>query len=86
MKNLVFLAKALQILDGENESTLENGQDKQVALEEGNNTEDGIPFTLTALLSRMNKLAKLEASQTPKHTQKVSRTSAVSLSLLVLSI
>ena len=70
VKNLVFLAKTLQILHSENVSRVENGQDEPVG-REGTVTEEEDPFTLKDLLNNMNKLATLEASQTPKHTQKV---------------
>ena len=74
VKNLVFLAKTLQILDGESKLKVESRQDKTVARRLGiNRTEEGPCYTLTALITNMNKLATLEASQTPKHTQKVSR-------------
>jgi len=69
VKNLVFLAKTLQILHSENVSRVENGQDEPVG-GEGTVTEEEGPFTLKDLLNNMNKLATLEASQTPKHTQK----------------
>lgn len=70
VKNLVFLAKTLQILLSENISRVANGQDKSATHEETVAGEGGL-FTLKDLLSNMNKLATLEASQTPKHTQKV---------------
>jgi len=70
VKNLVFLAKTLQILDGKTESRMENRQHATVAPEGNLSTKDGTCLTLTALLNNMNKIATLEASQTPKHTKK----------------
>ena len=70
VKNLVFLAKTLQILHGENVSKVENDQDERVG-REGTVTQEEGPFTLKDLINNMNKSATLEASQTPKHTQKV---------------
>lgn len=40
---------------------------------ENDGTKEGENFTLKNLLDNMNKMATLEASQTPKHTQKVSQ-------------
>lgn len=77
VKNLVFLAKTLQILDCETESRMENGQHATVAPEGDKRTEEGICSTLTALLNNLNKLATLEASQTPKHTKKVGTNGAI---------
>ena len=77
VKNLVFLAKTLQILDGETESRIESGQHMAVVPEGDKSTEEGACHTLTTLLNNMNKLATLEASQTPKHTRKVSINGAI---------
>ena len=77
VKNLVFLAKTLQILDGKTESRIRNGQHTAVAPEGDKSTEEGACHTLTALLNNMNKLATQEASQTPKHTKKVSINGAI---------
>ena len=76
VKNLVFLAKTLQILDGKTESRMENGQRTSSAPEGNLGTNKGTCLTLTTLLNNMNKLATLEASQTPKHTKKVSTNGA----------
>lgn len=76
VKNLVFLAKTLQILDGKTESRMKNGQRTTSAPEGNLGTKKGTSLTLTALLNNMNKLATLEASQTPKHTRKVSANGA----------
>lgn len=77
VKNLVFLAKTMQILDGKTESRMENRQHTIVAPEGNISTMEGTCLTLTALLNNMNKLATLEASQTPKHTTKVSTNVAI---------
>lgn len=69
VKNLVFLAKTLQILDGKTESRMER-QRTTSAREENLSAQKGTCLTLTTLLNNMNKLAILEASQTPKHTKK----------------
>ena len=76
VKNLVFLAKTLQILDGKTESRMENKQHTTVAPEGNISTKEGTCLTLTALLNNMNKIATQEASQTPKHTKKVSTNGA----------
>lgn len=76
VKNLVFLAKTLQILDGKTELRMENRQHAAVAPEGNLSTKKGSCLTLTALLNNMNKIATLEASQTPKHTKKVSTNGA----------
>ena len=87
IKNLVFLAKTLQILDGKTESRMENGQHTTVAPEENISAKEGTGLTLTALLNNMNKLATLEASQTPKHTKKVSTNDAtISFSLFYSAV
>ena len=77
VKNLVFLTKTLQILDSKSESRMENRQHTIVAPEGNISTKEGTCLTLTALLNNMNKLATLEASQTPKHTKKVSTNDAI---------
>lgn len=70
VKNLVFLAKTLQILDGKTESRME--RQRTASAREGNlSAQKGTCLTLTTLLNNMNKLAILQASQTPKHTKKV---------------
>ena len=79
----MFLAKILQILDSESQLRVENGQGEPVARAVGNNTGEGTSFTLKALLNNMNKLATVEASQTPKHTQKVGKNREIYLSSLV---
>ena len=76
VKNLVFLAKILQFLDGKTESRIENGQRTTSAPEGNLIARKGTCLTLTTLLNNMNKLAVLEASQTPKHTKKVSTNGA----------
>ena len=86
VKNLVFLAKILQILDSESQLRVEDGRDESVALAVGNSTEEGTSFTLKTLLNNMNKLATVEASQTPKHTQKVGKNRVIYLSSLVPAI
>lgn len=68
VKNLVFLAKTLQLL--ESESRAKNQQQELAANGENDGTKEGENFTLKNLLDNMNKMATLEASQTPKHTQK----------------
>jgi len=73
---LVFLAKTLQILDGKTESRMEIKQHTTVAPEGNISTKEGTCLTLTALLNNMNKIATQEASQTPKHTKKVSTNGA----------
>jgi len=71
---LVFLAKILQILDSKTESMIR--QHTTVAPGGSISTKEGTCLTLTALLNNMNKIATQEASQTPKHTKKVSTNGA----------
>lgn len=66
VKNLVFLAKTLQLLELQNEGGGKHGQENEECISAG----DGTTFSLAILLSNMNKLATQEASQTPKQTQK----------------
>lgn len=68
---MVFLAKTLQLL--ESESRAKNRQKELAANSENDGSKEGENFTLKSLLDNMNKMATLEASQTPKHTQKVSQ-------------
>ena len=68
---MVFLAKTQQLL--ESESRAKNRQNKLAVNGENDGIKEGENFTLKNLLDNMNKLATLEASQTPKHTQKVSQ-------------
>ena len=68
---MVFLAKTQQLLESESRAT--NRQNKLAVNGENDGIKEGENFTLKNLLDNMNKLATLEASQTPKHTQKVSQ-------------
>ncbi|XP_068744813.1 small subunit processome component 20 homolog [Montipora capricornis] len=68
VKNLVFLAKILQILHTEDDPGTKNYREDTAATKEnGNRRED---LTLKDVLYNVNKLATLEASKTPKQTQK----------------
>ena len=63
------MAKTLQLL--ESESRAKNRQKELAGNVENEGTKEGENFTLKNLLDNMNKMATLEASQTPKDTQKV---------------
>ena len=63
------MAKTLQLL--ESESRAKNRQKELAGNVENDGTKEGENFTLKNLLDNMNKMATLEASQTPKDTQKV---------------
>lgn len=78
VKNLVFLAKTLQLLELQNEGGGKHGQENEECISAG----DGTTFSLATLLSNMNKLATQEASQTPKQTQKVGINSTCSFLLM----
>ena len=65
------MAKTLQLL--ESESRAKNRQKELAGNVENDGTKEGENFTLKNLLDNMNKMATLEASQTPKDTQKVSQ-------------
>ena len=65
------MAKTLQLL--ESGSRAKNRQKELAGNVKSDGTKEEENFTLKNLLDNMNKMATLEASQTPKHTQKVSQ-------------
>ena len=69
VKNLVFLAKTLQILSSEGSPIAENNRDRHASNE--NLTSKEGPLTLKDLLRKLNKEATLEDSLATRQTQKV---------------
>lgn len=69
VKNLVFLAKTLQILSSEGSPKAENNRDLHSSNE--NLTSKEGPLTLKDLLRKLNKEATLEDSLATRQTQKV---------------
>ena len=69
IKNLVFLAKTLQILSSEGSPIAENNRDRH-ASNENLTSKEGL-LTLKDLLRKLNKEATLEDSLATRQTQKV---------------
>ena len=80
VKNLVFLAKTLQILSSEGSPTAENNRDRH-ASEENLTSKEGL-LTLKDLLRKLNKEATLEDSFATRQTERVRFMKAVALLLM----
>lgn len=80
VKNLVFLAKTLQILSSEGSPIAENNRDRHASNE--NLTSKEGPLTLKDLLRKLNKEATLEDSLATRQTQKVRFLKSVLLLLM----
>ena len=80
VKNLVFLAKTLQILSSEGSPIAENNRDHHASKE--NLTSKEGPLTLKDLLRKLSKEATLEDSLATRETQKVRFFKSVALLLM----